>query len=552
MEFDFEKMVEVFENGGNVKKNLKDAALLDYVQKRIDVTDTEAMLLCYCYYLQAVKSEHLTADHLLKIINVKKKENVETIKAVANLLAKSLLILVHRQIKLTFNPMLIPECALPKNVLDLFVNGKFEEIAVEKIKTFTKFKEKIEIVRKQTIIYGVTMVDEHYVVDLELTKIKNALEPDLPFYSSLIKLKPCDLYLFGLLVVEFFEKKKREFDFRYLVGSSSFCRPRLESYFGIDGLNLPLVKEGLIKLTNVETDSVKEINIVFPDNLFSALKKETKSDDDSFYPFAMLNLVKDVKEKQLFFAGETKETIEELKNILREENFNNLIAMCNQNGLKPAITAVFYGVSGTGKTELALQLAKMSNRKVLKVNLEEVESMWLGESEKNVKDIFKEYRESLKGFDSTPILLLNEADSILGNRINIERSVDKTINNVVNVFLDEFENFEGILIVTTNLVDNLDSAFFRRFSYKIRFELPNVEARKMIWQSKFPNLEDSLLDKLALFPLTGGEIDNILKRYIFASSLKKVEDGEVLLKFAEEESVLKGNAVRRQKVGFVS
>lgn len=99
--------------------------------------------------------------------------------------------------------------------------------------------------------------------------------------------------------------------------------------------------------------------------------------------------------------------------------------------------------------------------------------MWVGESEKNIKGIFDDYKKEVKQLAKAPILLFNEADAIIGKRqVGAERAVEKMENSIQNIILQEIEQLDGILIATTNLAENMDKAFERRFLYKIQFEKP--------------------------------------------------------------------------------
>ena len=142
--------------------------------------------------------------------------------------------------------------------------------------------------------------------------------------------------------------------------------------------------------------------------------------------------------------------------------------------------------------------------------------MYVGESEKNVRKIFDDYKELCEKTKTEPILLLNEADQFLSNRIsgNISGS-DKMHNQMQNIFLEQIEQFDGILIATTNLLDNLDKAFSRRFNYKIEFLKPDEKQRKELWSKLLPDelpLEEGFdINKLSNYPLTGGQIEMIIK-----------------------------------------
>ena len=123
---------------------------------------------------------------------------------------------------------------------------------------------------------------------------------------------------------------------------------------------------------------------------------------------------------------------------------------------------------------------------------------YVGESEGKLKKIFADYRTCCRMAKATPILLLNEGDAILSKRTtNVEKSVDQMANALQNILLEEMENLEGIMIVTTNMTMNLDKAFERRFIFKIQFDKPSREVKARIWQSMIEELDDSASQELA-------------------------------------------------------
>jgi SpoVK/Ycf46/Vps4 family AAA+-type ATPase len=150
------------------------------------------------------------------------------------------------------------------------------------------------------------------------------------------------------------------------------------------------------------------------------------------------------------------------------------------------------------------------------VDIAETKSMWYGESEKKIKEIFDTYRTAVKNSDIAPILLFNEADAVIGKRKEFSssnRSIDQTENTIQNIILQEMETLSGILIATTNLTQNMDSAFERRFLYKITFDKPSPESRKGIWNSLLPDLPDDEAAELSRkFELSGGQIENIARK----------------------------------------
>lgn len=178
-------------------------------------------------------------------------------------------------------------------------------------------------------------------------------------------------------------------------------------------------------------------------------------------------------------------------------------------------------------------------------------SMWVGQSEKNIKAVFDNYKEMCKRSERIPILLFNEADAIISSRIdNAKNSVDKMENSIQNIILQEMENFDGILIATTNLVKNFDKAFERRFLYKIEFTKPTEKARKKLWQTIMTTIDDSSAAFLAgKYQFSGGQIENVARKAVVDSILYG-EDNVNLAKIEEyckNEVIGKSNKVR---IGF--
>ena len=175
----------------------------------------------------------------------------------------------------------------------------------------------------------------------------------------------------------------------------------------------------------------------------------------------------------------------------------------------------------------------------------------VGESEQNMKKVFDKYRNICKSTSLAPILLFNEADAILGVRMEgATRAVDKMENSIQNIILQEMEALEGIMIATTNLTTNLDKAFERRFLYKVEFNRPTVEARAQIWQAMFPALAERDACTLASqFDLSGGEIENISRKYMVNAILSGQDTIDLLLlaELCRNERI---GTSTRQRIGF--
>jgi len=236
-----------------------------------------------------------------------------------------------------------------------------------------------------------------------------------------------------------------------------------------------------------------------------------------------------IKEQELFELIDPKndlqdvvlsdETRKTLDLILRQMD-KTVIARLHQWGIKDKRRGVdarilFYGPPGTGKTMTAASLAKSLKRQVLSFDCSKILSMYVGESEKNVRNIFDTYNDLTKKSKTEPVLLLNEADQFLSARLQgTSSSAEQSHNQMQNIFLEQMEKFEGVLIATTNLLENIDKAFSRRFEYKIEFKKPTKSERKLLWNMYLPKNapydEEFSIDKLSTYDLSGAQIKLVI------------------------------------------
>lgn len=189
--------------------------------------------------------------------------------------------------------------------------------------------------------------------------------------------------------------------------------------------------------------------------------------------------------------------------------------------MRRGVACIFYGAPGTGKTETVLQLAHQTGRSVMQVDIPNLRSKWVGETEKNIKEVFDRYRSYCGKDELAPILLFNEADAVLCKRNEgAVNSIDKMENAMQNIILQEMETLDGIMIATTNLTGNLDAAFERRFLYKIEFPKPTADESRHIWQYMLPDIDDEDAYRLAkTYQFSGGQIENIARKQIVDSIL---------------------------------
>ena len=306
-------------------------------------------------------------------------------------------------------------------------------------------------------------------------------------------------------------------------------------------------------------------NFYIPDEVLYKISHPTKKSTN----VGKIKLDSIIKEQEMFELISTTKTLEDV--VLNEKTKETLDALLKQvdknviNRLKQwgikdkkrGIEAkiIFYGVAGTGKTLTALALARSLKKEVLSFDCSKILSMYIGESEKNVRSIFDKYYELRTQTKSEPVLLLNEADQFLGSRASGGvSSSDKMHNQMQNIFLEQIERFDGILIATTNLLENLDKAFSRRFNYKIEFIKPNKNQRLEIWKKLIPAAlpldKDFDMEELAKYELTGGQIELVIKNTAYKIAVSdepifKVED------FKEQiTKEQKGQFDSENKVGF--
>jgi hypothetical protein len=254
--------------------------------------------------------------------------------------------------------------------------------------------------------------------------------------------------------------------------------------------------------------------------------------------------------KQLFYNDKERRQVAELTALLQEENFDNIRKRLIEKGMRTGFACLFHGAPGTGKTETVYQIARQTKRDIFLVDISQTKSMWFGESERIIKDVFERYNELVKQSKVSPILLFNESDAVINKRQEIGRSaIDKTENAIQNIILQEMEHLQGIMIATTNLTQNLDRAFERRFLYKIEFEKPSIEARTQIWLSVIPSLTEAEAYILATrYDFSGGQIENVARKCAVDSIISGVElDMEKLHFYCQNEYLIKN----RRQIGFM-
>ena len=445
-----------------------------------------------------------------------------TLRAVANMLDTTNMMLMHwmpdfhalceKELleKMERRMGRMDEYVIPADVLEAFSNN---EVFVKKT---SKVENSLELI---STLYHLFKLKSRSYIDTEVfvKKFTRLLDDNmhLPIVSNLNKLELhsiksevillqlCSFYVMNSMtnvplgqIIDLFEegKDRNMIIYGLLQSNHELFQRKLITYGCADG----------IKDKEVLCLTVKARRLLIPEYKLRGMTTQA----------AEITSHKDIVFKNLYYNASVEQQIQRLHSLLEEKNFRMVQKRLQERGFHKGIACLFYGAQGTGKTETVLQLAKATGRDVMQVSMSQIRSKWVGESQKNIQEVFASYKERVRASKLCPILLFNEADAIIGNRMEVTTSsVDKMENCIQNVILQEMENLEGIMIATTNLERSLDAAFERRFLYKIKFEKPSLQVRTQIWQSMMPDVDEATLSSIASqYEFSGGQIENIARK----------------------------------------
>ncbi|WP_346705259.1 ATP-binding protein [uncultured Agathobaculum sp.] len=181
------------------------------------------------------------------------------------------------------------------------------------------------------------------------------------------------------------------------------------------------------------------------------------------------------------------------------------------------LSILFAGAPGTGKTMCAQVIARQLNMEMYKINISQVVSKYIGETEKNLQAVFREAK------NSNCILFFDECDALFGKRSEVKDSHDRNANVEVAYLLQQIEEYDGVCILATNLIGNIDEAFMRRITYVVHFPFPDAGMREKIYRQMMPQAVP-LADDIdwgflaGKFELSGGYIKNIVLAAAFMAA----------------------------------
>jgi signal recognition particle GTPase len=511
----------------------------DYFQ----VNDIEVILLATCFIKSCFDMVEL--PEIIKHFGLEKHSFLRYLENFNVLTSKSILIKTERrssenEYKLSQHiyDYILAQKSIPKELIDIKI----------KENTFCEFLSDMDILSNQKD-------DEKINYFYFIQKFKDLLDANKRFKLiefALKNLNLVDSFIFFDTILDAMNAGENDFNTSLQITVEDFYERKRDSFQYIN--NFLEGKTTLNQLNLVEKDSSTFSNrhrIQLTQKAISMLKEwegislefVEKKDKRLVYP-------DQIQRRNLFYNSGEELQLEPIKKSLSQTAFTKLQSRLNSKNMSTGISALLYGAPGTGKTETVYQLAKKYNRPVFKVEISETKSMWFGESQKLVKKIFTDYYNFKKTQKVCPILLFNEADAIIGKRKNAgSSSVADTENAIQNVLLEELENFDGILFATSNLVANLDSAFERRFLFKVKYENPSIENASKIWRNKLPILSaNEALQLASKFSYSGGEMENIARKCLMDEIVFGTKPNfERILSFCENE---KWNCGSKKAIGF--
>ncbi|MEX0289178.1 MAG: ATP-binding protein [Flavobacteriaceae bacterium] len=287
--------------------------------------------------------------------------------------------------------------------------------------------------------------------------------------------------------------------------------------------NAPLVKEGILHLQSVpEGEPEMSGKLVMSQDYVDYFLTGERSKPKFSPEFPAREISTELEWSDLVLTQDVKEQIDELRIwIAHGDQLLNDWNMSKK--LKPGYRALFHGASGTGKTLTASLLGKYTGKPVFRVDLSTVVSKYIGETEKNLERLFQKAR------NRDWILFFDEADAIFGKRTGVKDAHDRYANQEVSYLLQRVEDFDGLVILSSNFKSNIDEAFLRRFNAIIKFPFPDRDERKLIAHKSFPahiNFEKKvdIPSIISNYELSGGNIINVVQYACLKSISRKSKE----------------------------
>lgn len=316
-----------------------------------------------------------------------------------------------------------------------------------------------------------------------------------------------------------------------------------------------LIRHNLIVIEEINT-FVNRKDISIPDEL----KNKICEDVD----VRMTDLVGYLKQNKALHLNKTDQKIKDLilpaKDIELLESLTKRFKLNHDNKLtvsNKGFIVLFYGSPGTGKTYAAGAIANALNKDLVALDCSALRNCYYSESEKSVKQVFWLMQKISVEVTNPPVFLINEADQLIHFRTDRANFSSRTDNSIQSIILEELERFTGIMILTTNLENNIDEAYYRRFNLKLKFSSPDEDCRYRLWKlhlKRYPVSNDINVSTLAKnYHFTGGQIALVLKNAYNEILTRKTGQQLIthsdIIRYAELERPW-ADGSQRKSVGF--
>ena len=525
----------------NVKKN----QTIKLIQKELNITIDEAIVISIIMSYQIQDSYSTSFDILKRDFKLDSDEYLKYLNIAYKLEKNGFIAFAERRVGRSSR--INPEFYVDDMIFNKLILGYdyLEDV------DFSDIYSVVNVIYSLIFKKHENKLTEYRLID-EVNRIFKKLDIKQEFAKAILKYSIKEKLILMYLIYDYIDGSSGE-------NSSKICELFFDnlsiraSYLElIMKEELDIFKDKLVQLEESSNfyDSSRYIQLT-PKAIALLLQTKDKTNKQEFKPQFTQYLKYNTLKKDIFLDEKISKDINQLKDVCKTTNFNKIVKDLKKANLPSGIVSIFYGFPGTGKTASVYEIAKLTKRDVLQVDISSIQSKWVGESEKNTKAIFDEYYKACEILKSNPILLFNEADAIISKRLDVNDAVSQMNNTMQNILLEELENFNGIFMATTNLIDNMDDAFSRRFLNKIKFDRPTAKTREHIWKSKLPELEDKIYEKLSKYDLSGGQIENVTRKYLINKILNQKEfDFDEVLEYIKEETSFKKDD-NSLKMGFL-
>ena len=523
-------------NSPEYQEDLK--LIIDY----FGVSAGQALILVLFIYYKILNKRNLVINKITEWMDVDLHEVVNIIRDINKLCVMGIL-------------------RKDRDDFDSFEGFQLSQRAFKSVLTATPFKKESETNERNLIsvledfynsyeMYRSDMIDFKTLYEITEDLIENNSDIQEVMFIRDIGLPEDELLIFMVVIHATILRDSDGINVERIINNFFSVQKRISLIKSINkGDNILIIKDLLTFETgwykSVESMSLSDQAIGY------LLGEEFQKKEKKKLKRGTLLLMDDYKPQHLYYNPSEEKEIDRFKKLLQQDGYDNVVRQLKEGGMNEGVTVLLFGKPGTGKTSTVMELASQTGRKIYKVEVETILGSYVGDSEKNLVEIFNEYQSLLDNEEKHPILLLNECDGLLKKRMTQSNTpVSEMMNTMVTLFLEKLENAKGIIFATMN-EPNFDEAFDRRFLFKIKLSTPEHSTRVNILKNNFPELEDPMIENLSeKYRLTGAQINNIRKKFFIQNMLDPgLQLSDCIMDLCEKEFVLSNNH-DRPSIGF--